>query len=147
MGGGESTAALLAVGEYWYDGNAALAGLTPHEGQGWISTTRGTDGLAGDETTREDATGTAISWLKVRASSSFTGLTIKARYNAGCTDSYHAWNGSSFDVLDDLNDTLWGAHVGFSFESRTAEFNPVTTTAEMTVLQAAAGIGISDIRE
>lgn len=144
---GSAGPVLLAVGDYWYDGDAVAAGLTPHEGQGWILTTRGTDGLAGDETTRENATGNTISWLKVRALSNLTGVTIKARYNAGCTDAYGAWNGASFDVLDDLNDTLWGAHVGFAFESRTAEFNPVSTTAMRVTLQADTGIGISDIRE
>lgn len=146
MGQGSSAVvAPLADGYYWYNGNAISDGLTPNDAR-WNSTLLLNDGVAGDQTTRENATGATISLYRKFSSSSISTLDITMRYDGPITEGYYQSNGSVFSLFNPTLPGLWGSHVGVAFERATISFPATSMTGFVAVMLAAVGIGSSDVR-
>lgn len=138
-------ATALSAGNYWRDGDGHLLAPTAAN---FTSTTRFSDGSAGDQTTREDSTGGVISILYVHTGPLQIALwAFTMRYGTSTlSPSLYYWNGSAFATLTDLNETLWGGHIGTEFESRTSSFDGNVTATIFLAVMTAGNVGCSDSR-
>jgi hypothetical protein len=124
VGGGASGPALLAAGEYYIAGSDIAA--TPHVGQGWTLTTALDDGIAGDETTGVTGASGSVTILHVLPSVlSLDAWAQTVSYRGTLTLAMAYFNGFDYTNLTDTNGLLWGTHMGFGAESRTATFTPI----------------------
>lgn len=93
----EAGPAMLAIGVYWQDGDAAA--FPPTEGQGWLLTTNLDDGLVGDTSTREDSTGATITVLHVHAPYIIGEWAGESKYDGGHTEKVYEWDGAAWDEV------------------------------------------------
>lgn len=128
---------LLGVGSYHASGSRTN---NPVVGGVYTSTTKFTDGSAGDTTTGETSSGTIQTEVRVLAAAiSIATWAQTKNYDDTLSQTFQYWNGAAWVAMSDTNGVAWPTFLGATSASRTATFSGVPSASIFKCISTTTG--------
>lgn len=141
MGGSSSGSSpgysLLGTGSYHASGSRTNG---PFVGGVYASTTKFTDGSAGDTTTGETSTGLIQTEIRIlSAAISIATWAQTKNYDDTLSQTFQYWDGAAWVAMSDTNGIAWPTFIGANSASRTATFSGVPSASIFKCISTTTG--------